>query len=89
MPASIDQLLKVCRDVVAPLVRADGGELYVVKVEPDLLTLHLAGACAGCPGVGLTTKNVIEPAVTAAAPSAKVVVTNGYRIPEGASKLGP
>jgi Fe-S cluster biogenesis protein NfuA len=87
VPASIDLLLKVCREVVAPLVRADGGEVYVVKVEPDHLTLHLSGACAGCPGAGLTTKNVIEPAVGAAAPSARVVVTTGFRIPEGASKL--
>jgi Fe-S cluster biogenesis protein NfuA len=85
MAASIDQLLKVCREVIAPLVRADGGELYVVAVEPDHLTLHLAGTCAGCPGAVLTTRGVIEPAVHAVAPSARVVVSNGARVPEGAS----
>jgi Fe-S cluster biogenesis protein NfuA len=85
MPASIDQLLKVCREVIAPLVRADGGELYIVAVEPDQLTLHLAGACSGCPGATLTARAVIEPAVLAVAPSARVVVTNGMRVPEGAS----
>lgn len=85
MPASIDQLLKVCREVIAPLIRADGGELYIVAVEPDHLTLHLAGTCSGCPGAMLTTRAVIEPAVLAVAPSARVVVTNGMRVPEGAS----
>jgi Fe-S cluster biogenesis protein NfuA len=89
MPASIDQLLKVCREVIAPLVRADGGELYVVAVEPDHLTLHLAGTCAGCPGAVLTTRGVIEPAVHAIAPSARVVVTSGARVPEGASIMAP
>jgi Fe-S cluster biogenesis protein NfuA len=85
MPASIDQLLKVCREVIAPLVRVDGGEVYIVAVEPDQLTLHLAGTCAGCPGATLTTHSVIEPAVHAVAPSARVVVTSGIRVPEGAS----
>ena len=85
MAATIDQLLKVCKEVIAPLIRADGGELYLVAVEPDHLTLHLAGICAGCPGAVLTTRGVIEPAVHAVAPSARVVVTNGVKVPEGAS----
>lgn len=85
MPANIDQMIKVCRDVIAPLVRADQGELYLVAVEPDQITLHLAGMCAGCPGASLTAKGVIEPAVHAVAPSARVIVTSGIRIPEGAS----
>ncbi|AUX20583.1 NifU domain-containing protein [Sorangium cellulosum] len=87
MPASIDQLLKVCREVIAPLIRADGGELYIVAVEPDHLTLHLAGSCSGCPGAMLTARAVIEPAVLAVAPSARVVVTNGMRVPDGASLI--
>ena len=88
MPATIDQLLKVCREVIAPLVKADGGELYVVAVEPDHLTLHLGGTCAGCPGAVLTSRGIIEPAIHAVAPSARVVVTNGMKVPEGASLVG-
>jgi Fe-S cluster biogenesis protein NfuA len=89
MPAAtIDQLLKVCKDVIAPLVRADGGEVYLVAVEADQLTLHLAGTCSGCPGAILTTRGVIEPAIHAVAPSARVVVTNCAKIPEGASLVG-
>ncbi len=87
MPASIDQLLKVCRDVIAPLVRADGGELFIVAVEPDHVTLHLAGTCSGCPGAVLTARGIIEPAVHAVAPTARVVVTNGAKVPEGASPI--
>jgi Fe-S cluster biogenesis protein NfuA len=87
MAATIEQLLKVCREVIAPLVRADGGEIYLVAVESDHLTLHLGGQCAGCPGAVLTTRAVIEPAIHAIAPSARVVVTSGIRIPEGASPV--
>jgi Fe-S cluster biogenesis protein NfuA len=88
MAATIDQLLKVCKDVIAPLIRADGGELYLVAVEPDHLTLHLAGTCSGCPGAVLTTRGVIEPAIHAVAPSARVIVTNGVKVPDGASLVG-
>jgi Fe-S cluster biogenesis protein NfuA len=87
MAASIDQLLKVCREVIAPMVRADGGEIYLVSVEADHLALHLSGTCAGCPGAVLTTRGIIEPAIHAVAPSARVVVTNGMRVPEGASMI--
>lgn len=87
MPANIDQMLKVCREVIAPLIRADQGEIYLVALEPDQITLHLAGMCAGCPGVNLTVKGVIEPAVHAVAPAAKVVVSSGIRIPDGASLI--
>lgn len=87
MPANIDQMLKVCREVIAPLIRADQGEIYLVAVEPDQISLHLAGMCAGCPGVNLTVKGVIEPAVHAVAPTARVVVSSGIRIPDGASLI--
>ncbi|NUQ78853.1 MAG: NifU family protein [Polyangiaceae bacterium] len=87
MAATIEQLIRICREVIAPLVRADGGELYIVAIEPDQLTLHLAGLCSGCPGATLTKRAVIEPAVHAIAPAARVIVTNGARIPEGASLI--
>jgi Fe-S cluster biogenesis protein NfuA len=87
MAASIDQLLRICREVLAPLIRADGGELFVVAVEPDSLSLHLAGTCSGCPGRPYTTSAIIEPAIHAVAPSARVIVTSGANIPDGASKI--
>jgi len=87
MAASIDQLLKLCREVLAPLIEADSGELYVVAVEADQLTLHVAGRYAGCPGTPLAVDSIIEPAVHAAAPGAKVVVTSGIAVPDGASRV--
>jgi Fe-S cluster biogenesis protein NfuA len=85
MTASIDQLLKVLKEVVAPLVRADGGEVYIVAVEANHLSLHLAGRYAGCPGAPLVVRGIIEPAVRAVAPTARLEVSCGIRIPEGAS----
>lgn len=87
--ASIDQLLKVMKEVVVPLVRADGGEVYVVAVEANHLSLHLAGRYAGCPGAPLVVRGIIEPAVRSVAPTARLEISSGIRVPEGASLLTP
>jgi Fe-S cluster biogenesis protein NfuA len=86
--ASRETLVRVCSEILAPLIRQDGGELYVVAVEQDRLSLHLAGRCSGCPGATFTAASIIEPAVHAVAPSTKVTVTSGFRIPEGATLVG-
>jgi Fe-S cluster biogenesis protein NfuA len=87
MTATIDQLLKVCREVIAPLVRADGGEIYIVAVEANHLSIHLAGRFAGCPGTPLTIRGIIEPAVRAVAPTAKLDISSGIAVPDGASPV--
>jgi Fe-S cluster biogenesis protein NfuA len=83
-----EKLLKVCTDIIAPLVRADGGELFVVSIEDASIALHLAGKCAGCPGATLTSAAIIEPAIHAVAPTLRVIVTSGFQIPPGASAIG-
>ncbi|MCC6645961.1 MAG: NifU family protein [Polyangiaceae bacterium] len=71
------------------MVEVDGGELYLVAVEGDDVRLHLAGCCSGCPGATLTTRGVIEPAVRAACPGARVVVSSGALVPPGAARVTP
>ncbi len=80
-------LVKACKDVLAPLVNADGGELYLVRLGPDDVHFHLAGTCAGCPGASLTRDAVITPIVRTVLPKVRVVVTTGFRIPQGAEKI--
>jgi Fe-S cluster biogenesis protein NfuA len=82
-----ENIAKICREILAPLVRSDGGEMYLVRLEGDDLHIHLSGTCAGCPGVSLTGDKVILPALQAAAPKLRVVVTSGVKPPEGAEKL--
>lgn len=82
-----DEILQVVREVLAPLVRADGGELYLVQVEDDAVSLHLAGRFAGCPGNALARRQIIEPAIRAVAPNAQVTVSSGALVPKGAQKL--
>lgn len=84
---SRDTVLKVCRDVLAPLVRADGGEIYLVSAAADDVHLHLTGACAGCPGASITRERMLEPAIARVLPKVKLRVTTGIHAPSGAEKV--
>ena len=78
---------KALSEFVAALVKADGGELYLVSATADDVHLHLTGTCAGCPGATMTRERLLEPAVRGAAPKATVKVTTGWSVPEGAHKV--
>lgn len=81
--------MRVVRDVVAPLVHADGGRVYVVHAEDDGVELHLVGRFSGCPGNTLATRRLIEPAIFAVAPAAKVTISSGALIPKNAELVDP
>lgn len=87
MSASRDALVRVVRDLLAPLIRADGGEVYIVRVDDDGIALHLAGRYAGCPGNTVARRRVIEPALRAVSPSAEVVITSGVLVPDSAQRI--
>ena len=80
-------VMKALADFVVELVRADGGELYLVSVTADEVHLHLTGTCAGCPGAAITRERLLEPAVRSVAPKATVRVTTGWNVPDGARKV--
>lgn len=81
-----EPIVRTLREIVAPLVEADGGVLYVVR-RPTGVRLHLAGACAGCPGYRITTTEVIEPALRAAGVKGDIDVSAGWTVPEGALRI--
>jgi Fe-S cluster biogenesis protein NfuA len=51
------------REVLQPLVQADGGRVELVSVDRDAIVLRLTGTCSGCPGRSCTTSEVIEPLI--------------------------
>lgn len=83
----MEQLVKALGDLVAPLVRADGGELYLVSATADDVHVHLSGTCAGCPGAAMTRERLLEPTVRGVIPKVTVKVTTGWRVPNGAKKI--
>lgn len=80
-------VLRALAEFVAALVRADGGEIYVVSATSDDVHVHLSGTCAGCPGSTMTRERLLEPAVRGVLPKANLKVTTGWRVPDGARKV--
>jgi Fe-S cluster biogenesis protein NfuA len=87
MTTAEDEILGVIRRILAPLVAADGGELYIVQAAEGEVALHLGGRFSGCPGNTLVTRRFIEPLIQSVAPRARVTVTSGHLIPEGATHI--
>gem|GEM_PF-747882 len=85
----LGQLAEAFSGYVARLVKMDGGELYLVRVTPDDVHIHLGGRCSGCPGATMTREQLLEPAVRDICPNAIVRVTTGWRVPEGAWRVRP
>jgi Fe-S cluster biogenesis protein NfuA len=84
-----EQITRICREILAPLVKTDGGEMFLLRVDGDDVHIHLSGACAGCPGASMTGDKVFLPALRTALPKVRVVLTTGIRVPEGAQRLSP
>jgi len=88
MAPAKEEIVRVVREVLAPLVRADGGELYLVSVEDTGVSLHVTGRFSGCPGNTLARRRVFEPTLGVVAPGITVTLTSGPLIPSGAALLG-
>jgi len=82
-----EEIVRVVKEVLAPLVQADGGELYLVSVDDVGVSLHLAGRFSGCPGNTLARRRVLEPLIASAVPGAFVTLTTGALIPKGAQRV--
>ena len=87
MAAAKDEIVRVAREVLAPLVQADGGDLYLVSVEETGVSLHVTGRFSGCAGNTLVRRQVFEPPLAAVAPGITLTLTSGPLIPVGASLL--
>jgi Fe-S cluster biogenesis protein NfuA len=83
------EIRKILEQVLAPLVEADGGKLYVLRLEDDAVEIHLAGRFSGCPGNEVVARRIIGPAISAVAPDAVCIVTSGALVPEGATRVHP
>ncbi|HTZ54499.1 MAG TPA: NifU family protein [Candidatus Acidoferrum sp.] len=60
-------------DKVRPLIQADGGEVWLIKVEGSTAFVQMLGACGGCPASNATLKGAIEAVVSADVPEVTAV----------------
>lgn len=64
--AAQHEVERILREVIRPLIEADGGDVDLVSVDesktPIEISLAVGGAYRGCPGTPLVARSVMEPA---------------------------
>ena len=58
----VEEIRELIETRVRPAVAQDGGDIVFDRFDPEtgLVTLHMRGACAGCPSSTMTLKQGIE-----------------------------
>lgn len=58
-----EQLQDRVADIIAeirPFIQSDGGDIELLKIEDNVVYVHLSGACIGCPSSMVTLKQGVE-----------------------------
>jgi toxin CptA len=72
-PHAVEALLEQARAIL----RRDGGNLELVAIDGEEITVRMTGNCAGCPRSALDLKNVVERLVRSRFPQIKRVRREG------------
>jgi Fe-S cluster biogenesis protein NfuA len=69
----LDRINELLDERIRPYLQGDGGDLYVLSLEGDRLTVHYQGACGSCPSSISGTLAGIESLVRQIEPNIEVV----------------
>jgi Fe-S cluster biogenesis protein NfuA len=59
----IEERVNRALDRIRPAIAADGGDVWLIRVDGDVAYVQMIGACGGCAAAHLTLKNGIETVV--------------------------
>jgi Fe-S cluster biogenesis protein NfuA len=71
--ARLDRINDILDEQVRPFLQGDGGDLYVLGLEDNVLKVHYQGACGSCPSSLSGTLAGIENLVRSIEPDLQVV----------------
>jgi Fe-S cluster biogenesis protein NfuA len=71
--ARLDKINEILDEEIRPFLQNDGGDLYVVGLEGNKLSVHYQGACGSCPSSLSGTLTGIENLVRQIEPDIEVV----------------
>ena len=69
----LDKINELLDEQIRPYLQGDGGDLYVIGLESNKLTVHYQGACGSCPSSLSGTLAGIENLVKSIEPDIEVV----------------
>lgn len=74
---SIEELkvnVEIALQEIRPYLEADGGNIKLVEVTNDTVSVQLEGACLGCSVNQMTLKNGVEATIKRHAPQIKQII---------------
>lgn len=63
LSAPLEERINTALDRIRPAIMADGGDVWLIRVEGSTAFVQMIGACGGCAAAHLTLKNGIEAVV--------------------------
>jgi Fe-S cluster biogenesis protein NfuA len=60
---TIESRIEAALDRIRPMIRRDGGDVWLINVEAGVAYVQMIGACGGCPASNATLKGGIEAVV--------------------------
>jgi Fe-S cluster biogenesis protein NfuA len=66
--------VEVALNKIRPYLVADGGDVELIGVTDDVVTLKLLGACGACPMSTMTLKHFVERTLKEQVPEVREVV---------------
>jgi len=66
--------IEIALQEIRPYLEADGGDIKLVEVTNDTVSVKLEGACLGCSVNQMTLKNGVEATIKRHAPQIKQVI---------------
>ncbi len=69
----MEEIENVLDEKVRPDLALHGGNIKVVSLEHDALSLRMLGQCSGCPSANITMENIVNEALKESFPQLKEV----------------
>lgn len=70
----VKQIKRILNAEIRPAVAMDGGDIEFANYSDGILSIHMKGACSGCPSSTMTLKQGIETRMREAIPEIKEVI---------------
>lgn len=70
----LKQNIEIALQEIRPYLEADGGNISLVDITDDTVSVQLEGACLGCSVNQMTLKNGVEATIKRHAPQIKRVI---------------
>jgi Fe-S cluster biogenesis protein NfuA len=76
-PGDVRDRVKAALEAVRPALQAHQGDIELIAIENDAVTLRLQGSCNGCASSTATFRNLIETAIHDGAPEIRSIQLEG------------